>query len=39
LGYLQESQLLDVTTTRDNCAKMVFGLMKKMERARSVVPS
>lgn len=39
LGYLQERQLVDVVTTRDNCAKMVFGLIKKMERTRSVVPS
>jgi hypothetical protein len=30
---------VDVITTRDNCAKMVYGLMRKMERARNVVTS
>ena len=39
LGYMQEGQLVDVMTTRDNCAKMVYGLMRKMESARTVVPS
>jgi len=30
LGYLTESELATVATTRDNCARMVYGLLRKV---------
>ncbi len=30
LGYLRESELAPVKTTRDNCAKMVYGLLPRI---------
>ena len=39
LGYLEEVQLAPIEATRDECAKMVYGLLRRMARAHSVVPS
>jgi hypothetical protein len=32
LGYLEEAQLLPIKAARDECAKMVYGLLRKMAR-------
>ncbi len=34
LGYLRGSELAQVKVTRDNCAKMVYGLLRKMARSQ-----
>ena len=33
LGYLREEEVSDVRAARAACAKMVFGLLKKMSEA------
>ena len=30
LGYLSEAEMAAIARTRDNCARMVYGLLKKM---------
>jgi four helix bundle protein len=35
LGYLADSELMELRTSRGNCARMAFGLLRKMtERSR-----
>jgi len=35
LGYLEEVQLAPIKATRDECGKVVYGLLRKMTAARS----